>query len=62
MEMKMAKKIRTPQKPKKIKTRYHKVLWDTDLPFNHRVIPNKKKQNHRKEDKNLINSLIEEQI
>lgn len=56
----MAKKIRTPQKPKRLRTRYHKVLWDKDLPFNHKVVPNKKKQNQRKEDKNLINSLIED--
>lgn len=61
-ERKMAKKVRRPQKSKRLKTRYHKVLWDSDLPFNHKVIPNKKKQNKRKENKNLINSLIEEQI
>ena len=56
----MAKKVRRPQKSKRLKTRYHKVLWDSDLPFNHKVIPNKKKQNKRKENKNLINSLIED--
>jgi len=56
----MAKKIRIPQKPKRIKTRYHKVLWDQDLPFRSKVIPNKKKENQTKHKKALINSLIED--
>ena len=47
---------------KRIKTRYHKILFDNDTPFRSKVIPNKKKRNTRKQKQKLINSSIEEKI
>ena len=45
---------------KRIKTRFHKILFDQDSPYRAKIIPNKKNKNPRKENKKLINTLIEE--
>tara|TARA_Y100000114_G_C11689034_1_gene292613 strand:- start:429 stop:584 length:156 start_codon:yes stop_codon:yes gene_type:complete len=50
----------TKSSGKRIKTRFHKILFDQDSPYRAKVIPNKKKKNPRKENKKLINTLIEE--
>ena len=38
-----------PHKLTRVKTRYHKVLFNKDLPFGHRVHKDKTKQNPRKD-------------
>tara|TARA_B100001063_G_C16657896_1_gene499480 strand:+ start:588 stop:743 length:156 start_codon:yes stop_codon:yes gene_type:complete len=50
----------TKSSEKRIKTRFHKILWGKESPYSAKVVPNKKKKNLRKETKKLINTLIEE--
>lgn len=43
-------------------TRYHRVLTDHNSPYKrHQVVPDKKKQNRRKEIKKIINKTIHEE-
>ena len=44
-----------PHKLTRVKTRYHKVLFNKDLPFGHRVHKDKTKQNPRKDKYKKIN-------
>ena len=56
----MKKQKLNPYKLTRIKTRYHKVLFDKDLPFGHRVHKDKTKQNPRKDKYKKINIDMEE--
>ena len=49
-----------PHKLTRVKTRYHKVLFNKDLPFGHRVHKDKTKQNPRKDKYKKINIDTEE--
>ena len=49
-----------PHKLTRVKTRYHKVLFNKDLPFGHRVHKDKTKQNPRKDKYKKINIDMEE--
>ena len=48
-----------PHRLSRIKTRYHKILFEKDQPFGHRIHKDKTKQNPRKSKYNQIN--IEEE-
>ena len=56
------KKVLNPHKLAKnrIKTRFHKQLFDIDSPYGHRVHKNKKHQNPRKDKYKQINIDMEE--
>tara|TARA_B100001093_G_scaffold401525_1_gene389166 strand:+ start:4755 stop:4925 length:171 start_codon:yes stop_codon:yes gene_type:complete len=45
------------EKMKRIKTRYHRVLWDPETNFGAKVVPNKKKIIPRKTKNKNINSI-----
>ena len=49
-----------PHKLTRVKTRYHKVLFNKDLPFGHRVHKDRTKQNPRKDKYKQINIDMEE--
>jgi len=49
-----------PHKLSRVKTRYHKVLFDKDKPYGHRVHKDKTKQNPRKDKYKNINIDMEE--
>ena len=49
-----------PHKLTRVKTRYHKDLFNKDLPFGHRVHKDKTKQNPRKDKYKKINIDMEE--
>jgi len=48
-------------KDERIKSRYHKQLFDKDSPFGHRVHRDKTKTNPRKDKYPLINTLYTEE-
>ena len=49
-----------PHKLTRVKTRYHKVLFNKDLQYGHRVHKDKTKQNPRKDKYKKINIDTEE--
>ncbi len=49
-----------PHKLTRVKTRYHKVLFNKDLPFGHMVHKDKTKHNPRKDKYKKINIDTEE--
>ena len=55
--MKTQKQKLNPHKLTRIKTRYHKQLFDNDSPYGHRIHKDKSKQNPRKSKYPSINNI-----
>ena len=45
------------EKMKRIKTRYHRILWDRETNFGAKVVPNKKKNIPRRTKNRNINNI-----
>ena len=58
--MVMKRQKLNPHKLTRVKTRYHKILFNKDQPFGHRVERDKSKQNPRKDKYKKINIDMEE--